>query len=137
SLLSDLTGFEAATATAVPLAPIGSASTLVFSASLSSRLMYPRSVSPLSTRFTPASDPTSARPCHVMVGWAFWKASVRAFTLSRAPPPPFTMYWPAIGSAVGWVVPGSAAPPQAATDPAAMIVTRTVRKERIRALLMG
>ena len=41
SLVSDLIGLLAATATAVPLAPIGSASTLpaIFSASVRSRLM--------------------------------------------------------------------------------------------------
>src|SRR5206468_10423172 len=136
-LVRDLIELLAATATAVPLAPIGRATTLpaVFSASVRSRLMYPRSVSPETTRFTPAFDPTSASPCQVMLGCAVRNASVSALTLSSAPPPPFTMYWPPRGSCVAGA--GRPAPPQLTANRAAMMINDTVRKRRIQALLIG
>src|SRR6266851_10225892 len=52
--------------------------------------------------FTPASEPTSSKPCHTTVGWIFENAVVSARTLSIAPPPPLITYVPPIGSSVGF-----------------------------------
>ena len=136
SFVSALTGLAALTATAVPLAPMGTVSTLPFSASRRSRLMYPRSVSPLIARLTPASEPMSMSPCQVTVGWRFWKPSASALTASSAPPPPFTMYWPASGSGVTGAGPTGNAPPQLAATRAPARSKWTVREARIRTLLM-
>src|SRR5713101_2819884 len=55
--------------------------------------------------FTPASEPTSSKPCHTTVGWTFENAVVSARTLSMAPPPPLITYVPPSGSSVafGWI----------------------------------